>query len=188
MSAPSEKAPKKVKEKRQTPEARAEAMRYNHMMYGPTANEQRRVQKKLNLGAPYLAHPKFLALMEAFRKGASYQFEVTDKGRTFPVTTDGTQITFDGKTIYYSRQSNRYEDHLLMDRAVMLQYQTTEALIHLAGAVLKAMPELEAQPLTTLNQQLYYGIQSLEAGVEESGPNLLVGEFRHARSTERARK
>jgi len=187
MTATQGKAPKKEKVKRQTPEERAEALRYNHMMYGPTAKELPRVQKKMNLGSAYLQHPKFRALMEAFKKGTSSRFDVTDKGKVYTVSTDGTNILFDGKTIFYSRASNRYEDHLLMDRSVLLQYQTVEALVHLAAAVLRSLPELGASQLGFINQQFYYGAETVEAGIAEHGPNLLVGSYRHAKAAERAR-
>lgn len=163
------------------------AARYNHMMYGPTANEQRSVRKKVNLGGPYLQHPKFLGLMTAFKKGTAFRFEVTDKGRTFEVATDGSQILFDGKVLFYSRPCNRFEEHLLLDRSTVLQFQTTDALIHLAAAVMRSLPELEARPLTSINQQVYYGADPMDADLEKHGPNMLVGAYRHAKATERAR-
>ena len=188
MTATPGKAPKKVKDKRQTPQERAEALRYNHMMYGPTAKEVPRVQKKVNLGSAYLQHPKFQALMLAFKKGTAFQFDVTDKGKVFTVATDGTQILFDGKSLFYSRPSNRYEDHLLLDRSILLQYQSSDALVHLASAVLRSLPELGAPQLSFINQQFYYGAETLEAGIEEHGPNLMVGSYRHLKAAERARK
>jgi len=186
MSATSDKAPKKAKG--QSPEARQEALRYNQMMYGPTAREVRPVSKKVNLGSPYLKDPKFLSLMAAFKKGTAFEFKVNDKGRIYPIATDGTHITFDGKAIYYSRPLNRHEENLLMDRSVVVQYQATEALVHLVAAVLRHLPELEAAPLMVLNREVYYGPQSLEAGIAESGPNLLIGAFKHQKAAERSRK
>lgn len=188
MNASPEKAPKKVKEKRQTPEERQEALRYNHMMYGPTAGELRPVAKKTNLGIAYLKHPKFQSLITAFRKGTAFQFDVTDKGKVFTISTDGTQICFDGKTIYYSRPLNKHEDNLLLDRAATLQYQGIDALVHLAVAVLRALPELGSPQLSYMDQQFYYGIETLESGIAEQGPNLLVGSFKHSKVVEKARK
>jgi hypothetical protein len=188
MTAPAEKAPKKEKVKRQTPEERLAALRYNHMMYGPTANEMRPVSKKINLGTPYLNHPKFLSLMTAFKKGTTFQFDVTDKGKVYTVSTDGTQITFDGRTIYYSRPSNRHEDLLLLDRVSTIQYQSVDALVHLAVAVLRSLPELGTPQLYFVNQQFYYGKEALEAGIAEHGPNLMIGPYKHAKNPEKARK
>lgn len=188
MAATPGKAPKKEKEKRQTPEERLEALRYNRMMYGPTAGEARPVSKKVNLGASYLKHPKFQGLMAAFLKGASYQFDVTDKGKAYVISTDGSQILFDGKMIYYSRASNRHEDHLLMDRAAVVQLQTLDALVHLVVAVLRALPELGAPSLSYLNKQFYLGAEPLESSIEEQGPNLLMGSYTHKKAQEKARK
>ena len=188
MTAAPGKAPKKEKVKRQTPEARAEALRYNHMMYGPTAKEVRPVMKKANLGGPYLSHPKFQSLMEAFKKGNSFTFDVTDKGKSYAVTTEGSQILFGGKIIYYSRPLNRHEDNLLMDREATLQYQNVDALVHLVAAVIRALPELGTSQLGFMNQQLYYGADKLDAGMAEQGPNLLVGAYRHQRVPDALRK
>jgi predicted ester cyclase len=188
MNASPEKAPKKVKEKRQTPEERQEALRYNHMMYGPTAGELRPVAKKTNLGIAYLKHPKFQSLITAFRKGTAFQFDVTDKGKVFTISTDGSQISFDGKTIYYSRPLNKHEDNLLLDRAATIQYQGIDALVHLAVAVLRALPELGSPQLSYMDQQFYYGIETLESGIADQGPNLLVGSFKHSKVVEKARK
>ncbi len=188
MTATPAKAPKKEKEKKQTPAERVEALRYNHMMYGPTAGELRPVTKKLNLGSSYLKHPKFQSLMTAFRKGVAFQFDVTDKGKTYAIATDGTQISFDGKTIYYSRPLNKHEDNLLLDRVAVVQYQTTDALIHLAVAILRSLPELGAPRLAHMNQQFYYGTETLETGIAEQGQNLLIGSFKHSKAQEKARK
>lgn len=184
MTATPGKAPKKEKPKRQTPEERAEGLRYIHMMYGPTAGERSLVARKTNLGTAYLAHPKFLGLMAAFKKGESFQFSVTDRGRAYPVATDGTHITFDGKVIYYSRPVNRHEDDLLMNRVSTIQYQTTDALIHLAAAVLRSLPELGAPALTYVNHKLYFGAESLEVAAAEHGPNFKVGSYRHKKAPE----
>lgn len=188
MTAASGKAPKKEKVKRQTPEERLAALRYNHMMYGPTAGEARPAPKKVNLGGAYLNHPKFQALMSAFKKGTSYQFDVTDKGKVYTIATDGTQILFDGKTLYYSRPSNRHEEHLLLDRSVAIQYQAVDALVHLAVAVVRSMSELGSPQLGFLNHEFVYGSEPLEAGIAEQGPNLLIGSFKHQKVVEKTRK
>jgi hypothetical protein len=182
------KAPKKEKEKRQTPEERMEALRYNHMMYGPTPGEVRPISKKVNLGTSYLKDPKFQSLMTAFKKGTAFQFNVTDKGKVYTIATDGTHITFDGKAIYYSRTLNKHEDNLLMDRTAVVQYQSTEALVHLAVAVLRHLSELGAPRLVYLNHEFYYGAETLESGAAEFGPNLLIGSFKHQKAAERSRK
>jgi len=188
MAASPDKAPKKEKVKRQTPEERQAALRYNHMMYGPTAGEFRPAPKKVNLGGAYLNHPKFQALMAAFKKGTAYQFEVTDKAKVYAISTDGTQILFDGRTLYYSRPSNRFEEHLLLDRSVAVQYQHVDALVHLAVAVLRSLPELGTPQLSHLNHEFLYGVEPLEAGIATQGPNLLIGSFKHQKVQEKARK
>ncbi len=182
MTSTAGKAPKKEKVKRQTPEERLAGLRYIHMMYGPTAGEQKLVARKTNLGTAYLSHPKFQALMNAFKKGENFQFTVTDKAKNYVISTDGTNILFDGKVIYYSRPLNRYEDNLLLDRVATIQYQTTDALIHLAVAVLRSLPELGPPKISYINHKLYYGPESLETAVAEQGPNLLIGSFRHKKA------
>ena len=157
------KTHKKEKEKRQTPEERLEALRYNHMMYGPTAGEHRPAPKKINYGASYLTHPKFQGLMTAFKKGLASQFDVNDKGKVCTISTDGAHIAFNGKTIYYSRPLNRYEENLLLDRAAVVQFQTTDALVHLVFAVLRSFPELGAPPFYYMNHQFFQGADTLEA-------------------------
>jgi hypothetical protein len=184
MTPPSAKPPKKEKARKQTAEERLEGLRYIHMMYGPTAGEPKLVSRKTNLGAAYMAHPKFLSLMTAFKKGESFQFSVTDKGKNYVISTDGTHILFDGKIIYYSRPLNKYEDNLLMDRVATMQYQTTEALIHLTAAVLRSLPELGPPKISYVNHKLYYGSESLEAAAAEQGPNFLIGSFRHKKVQE----
>ncbi|GLH74740.1 hypothetical protein GETHLI_32420 [Geothrix limicola] len=188
MTSASGSAPKKVKEKRQTPEERQAALRYNHMMYGPTAGEFRPAAKKINLGGAYLNHPKFQALMAAFKKGTAYQFDVNDKGRAYTVSTDGTQILFDGRTLYYSRPCNRFEDHLLLDRSVAVQYQNLDALVHLAVAVLRSLSDLGSPQLSFFNHEFIYGDEPLEAGIASQGPNLLIGSFKHQKVQEKPRK
>lgn len=180
--------PKKAKEKKQTPEERLQALRYNHMMYGPTAGEMRPAAKKANYGAAYLNHPKFQGLLEAFKKGTAFRFEVTDKGRAYPIATEESQLSFDGKVIFYSRHLNKYEDHLLLDRAAALHFQGIEAFVHLVFAVLRSFPDLEAPPLSYLQGQFYLGGETLDAGIAEAGPNLLLGSFRHGKAPEKPRK
>lgn len=184
MTSTPGKAPKKEKAKKQTAEQRQEGIRYIHMMYGPTAGEQKLVQRKLNLGSSYLAHPKFQSLMAAFVKGDTFQFSVSDKTKNYIISTDGTHILFDGKTIYYSRPLNRHEDNLLMDRLTLAQYQTTDPLIHLAVAILRSLPELGPPKLSYVNHKFYYGAETLEAAAAEQGPNLLIGSYRHKKVTE----
>lgn len=174
----SAKAPKKEKAKKQTPEERQAALRYNHMMYGPTAGEFRPPAKKVNYGAAYLDHPKFQGLMAAFKKGTAFKFDVTAKDKTLTIATDGEHIAFDGKTVFYSRPSNRHEDHLLMDRVTTVQYQTTDALVHLVFAVLRTFPELASHTLSYRHNQFFWDAETLEAGVVEHGPNLLIGSFK----------
>ena len=187
MTSQPEKAPKKDKPKKQTPEQRQELMRYNRMMYGPTAREMKPAAKKVHYGSAYLGHPKFQSLMAAFRKGTAFKFEVTDKGKTYVIATDGTDLSFNGRTIFYSRPMNKYEDHLLLDRVSLTQYQTTEALIHLAFAVLRSFPELAGHQLAYMQHEFYYGSEPLEAGIPTGGPNLLLGSYRHSKVQERAR-
>jgi hypothetical protein len=188
MTAAQGKVPKKEKEKRQTPEERLEALRYNHMMYGPTAGEVRPAAKKINYGAPYLQHPKFQSLMAAFKKGTAYQFDVNDKGKVCTISTDGSHISFDGKIIYYSRPLNKHEENLLLDRAATIQYQGTDALVHLVFAVVRSLSELGTHQLSFMNHQFYYGIETLETGIAEQGPNLLIGSFKHQKVQEKAKK
>jgi len=187
MAANPDKAPKKVKEKRQTPEERLEALRYNQMMYGPTAGELRPPPRKINHGASYLKHPKFQSLMAAFKKETAFKFDVSDKGKVFPISTDGSHILFDGKIIYYCRPLNRHEHSLLMDRAAVLQYQSNEALVHLVFAVLKYFPELGAPKLTYVLGEFYLEGERLEAGVAAHGPNLLMGSYKHGNTQDKQR-
>lgn len=184
MSATAGKPPKKEKARKQTPQEREEGLRYIHMMYGPTAGEAKLVARKTNLGSAYLNHPKFQALLEAFKKAGAFQFSVTDKGRSYMIATTAGQITFDGKVLFYAREVNRYEDNLLMDRTTAIQFQNTDALIHLAGAVLRSLPELGPCPLTSINHKLYFGPESFETAAAENGPNFLVGSFKHKRVSE----
>lgn len=179
------KTPKKAKEKRPSPQDRLASIRYSHMMYGPTAGEMRPTVRKADLGAPYLNHPKFQSLMSAFKRGAAYTFDVTDKGKVYPVATAEFQITFGGRVVYYARPANRYEDHLLLDRSTALHYQAVEAFAHLVFAVLRSLPDLENPPLTHLRNQFYWDGETLDVGIAQQGPNQLLGGFRHGRPLER---
>jgi len=187
MSESPTKAPKKEKAKRQTPEQRMENLRYNHMLYGPTAGEMRPVPKKVDFGASYLKHPKFQSLMTAFAKGTAFQFSVTDKGKTYTISTDGTHLFFEGKVIYYSRPSNRYECNLLIDRSNALQFQAIDAFVHLAIAVPRSFPELGPVLLNVKNGEFFYGPDKLEASIAEQGTNLLLGTFRNGVAKEKPR-
>jgi hypothetical protein len=188
MSAPADKAPKKEKVKRQTPEERLEAMRYNHIMYGPTDLERRLAPKKIDYGTPYLKHPKFLSLIAALRKGAAFQFEVTAADKVFTIATEGGQVTFNGRVIFYSRALNRYEDNLLLDRISASQFQTTDAFIHLIFAILRSFPEMGPVQLQHQRHRLYYGMEALESTDSNQGSNLLIGSFKHTKVQEKPRK
>ncbi len=172
------KAAKKVKVKPQTPEERMEALRYNHMMYGRTANEMSPNAKKVDYGAPYLKHPKFQGLMSAFKNGTKFQFSVVDKGKTHIISTDGTHINFNEKVIFYSRALNKYERSLLMDRSVVLQHKTIDAFVHMVIAVIRFLPELDSPALTFRNNEFLYGDTELSVGIAEQGPNILIGGYK----------
>jgi len=182
------KAPKKVKEKKQTPEERQEALRYNHMMYGRTEGELKRIPKKVDYGVAYLKHPKFISLMTGFKNGSPFKFEVTASAKVYTIATEDAQILFNGKVIFYSRPLNRYEDNLLLDRAAAAQFQTTEAFVHLVFAVLRSFPELGAPTLTYQHATFYQGPEALESGSPDQGSNMLIGPFKHTKHQERPRK
>ncbi|WP_005036718.1 hypothetical protein [Holophaga foetida] len=187
MTASAKKAPKKEKDRKQSPEERLEANRYNQMMYGPTAGELRPVPKKTNYGAPYLKHPKFQELMTAFKKGSAFKFDVSDKSKVYTVSTRESQILFDDKVIYYCRPLNKHEQNLLLDRSVTIQHQTNEVLVHLVFAVLQSLPELGPMQLSFRLNQFQYGSETLEAGIATQGPNLLLGSFKHIKAQEKTR-
>lgn len=179
------KPPKKEKPRRQTEAERQAMLAYHRTMYGPTSGEQRTVVKKVDWGAPYLQHPKFLMLVDAFRHGRAFEFTVTDKGRGFTVATDGGLLRFDGAVVFYSRPINRYESSLLMDRGAALRFQEVESFAHLALAVLRSFPELGPLRLKMVNKEFWWDAERLEAGIAAHGPNLLVGDFRHATPKEK---
>jgi len=188
MTEKTVKAPKKEKEKRQTPEERLEAMRYNHMMYGPTEGELKLAPKKIDYGVTYLKHPKFQSLITAFKKGTAFKFEVTVADKSFAIATDGAHLSFNDKVIFYSRPLNRYEENLLMDKAALVQYQGNDALVHLAFAILRSFPELGAPQLQYHHKKFYWGPEALEAAAAEAGSNLLVGPFKTGKVQEKPKK
>lgn len=183
-----EKAPKKVKEKRQTPEERLEAMRYNHMMYGPTEGELKNAPKRVDYGAPFLKAPKFQSLITAFKKGGVFSFDITTAGRNFSVTADGSQIAFNGKTLFYSRALNRHEDNLLLDKASAVQHQTNDPVIHLIFAVIKSFPDLDGAQLQYQHRKFYCGNDTLESSAVDQGANLLLGSFKHTKVPDKLKK
>ncbi|MBK8794408.1 MAG: hypothetical protein IPN59_15140 [Holophaga sp.] len=178
MTTPTGKAPKKAKAKAQTPEERMKAMQYNQMMYGPTAGELRPVIKKIDFGAAYIKHPKFQSLMTAFKNGSNFNFTVSDKNRSYNISTDGEHIFFEGKVVFYSRSLNKFERNLLLDRLVMRQFKTIDAFVHLAFAVLRALPELEKPLLTYRNNEFFLNGEELGIETPEHGPNLMVGSYK----------
>lgn len=181
MSETTPKPPKKEKERRQTPEERQQALRYNHMMYGLTANEKMRSPRKVDYGAPYLAAPKFQALIAAFKKASVGSFEVTQGGRSHSVTTEEGQISFNGKVFCYTRHLNRFEDNLLVDLNAALQFEESEVFVHLLFAILRSFPELGAPRLVYGNRTFYLDGETLKTAIQTVGPNLLMGSFPHGR-------
>lgn len=187
MTENPEKAPKKIKDKKQTPQERLEAMRYNHMMYGPTEGELKNNPKKIDYGASFLKHPKFQSLITAFKNGTAFKFDVTANLKIYSITTDGSHISFDSKLIFYSRPLNKYEDNLLLDRAAAIQLQTADAAVHLVFAVLRSFPELGEPQIQYLHHKFYHGNSTLESGSGEMGSNLLIGPYKHNKTHERTR-
>jgi hypothetical protein len=182
------KAAKKEKEKKQSPEARLEAMRYNHMMYGPTEGEIKMAPKKVNYGASYLKHPKFQSLMTAFRNGNAFKFDILTDGRLLTIGTDGSHISFDGKTLFYSRPLNKHEDNLFLDRASAVQHQTLDAAVHLVFAILRSFPELGEPELLYQHHKFFHGADALEFGSTEQTTNVMLGPFKSHKSPEKNKK
>lgn len=174
------KPKKKEKAKSQTPEERREALRYNHIMYGPTAHEYRPPAKRVDYGAVYLRHPKFQALMTAFKNGSASEFTVADKGKTHTIATDGELIRFNGIVLFYSRSLNRFERNLLLDCTAAVQFQAVDACVHLVFAVMRSLPELDAPHLAFWNGEFHLGEEELDAVIPVQGPNLMIGAFRSA--------
>jgi len=187
MSEIPKKAPKRIKDKKQTPEERLELMRYNHMMYGPTVGEQKLSPRKTDYGASYLKHPKFQSLMTAFRKGSTFKFDVTVNETISTIATDGSHITFNDKVLYYTRPLNKYEENLFLDRVSSVQHQTNEAVVHLVFAVLRSFPELGEPQILYMYHKFYYGNESLESGETGPGSNILIGSYKHQKPHERPR-
>lgn len=187
MDAKPEDAPKKAKRKGQTPQERLEHMRYNYLMYGRTQTERKLAPKPVDYGASYLKHPKFQALMAAFRKGTAFSFEVKANGATTTIATEDSQITFAGKVLFYSRSLNRYEDNLFLDRTLAVRVQESDPAVHLVFAVIKSFPEMEAPGLLFLYHKFYLGNESLDSAPAGEGTNLLVGRFAHSKTSERPR-
>lgn len=188
MNAPPGKAPKKEKEKRQTPEERLEAARYNHMMYGPTEGELKLAPKKIDYGVSYLKHPKFQSLLTAFKTGGEFKFDVTAAGKAFTISTDGSHISFNNKVVFYTRILNRYENNLLLNKTTAIQNATTDALVHLVFAVLRSFPELAGYQLNYLHKKFYNGSDALDAGSVEEDANLLMGSYKHNNSLVKPRR
>jgi hypothetical protein len=185
MTEPAEKSPKRIKDYKPTPEQRQANMRYNQMMYGPTEGELKHAPRKVDFGASYLKHPKFQSLMTAFRRGASFKFDITAGGALSCIATDGTHITFNDKVIYYTRPLNKHVDNLFLDRASAVQLQGNDAVVHLVFAVLRSFPELGEPQLAYQYHKLYQGNESLETGPTGPGSNLLIGGFKHSKPLER---
>lgn len=175
-------APKKVKEKGLTPQERLEHMRYNHLMYGRTRTELKLAPKPVDYGASYLKHPKFQALMAAFRKGAAFSFEVTANGAAIPIATADSRISFGGKVLFYSRSLNRHEENLFLDRTTAVRLQESDPAVHLVFAVLKSFPELENPGLLFLYRKFYLGNESLDCTPAGEGNNLLIGAFKASKA------
>lgn len=187
MDTKPENAPKKAKGKGRTPQERQEHMRYNHLMYGRTRTELKLAPKSVDYGASFLKHPKFQALMAAFRKGAASSFEVTANGVATTISTADSQITFGGKELFYSRPLNRYEENLFLNRTTAVRVQESESAVHLVYAVLKSFPEMAAPGLLYLYHKFYLGNESLDSTPTGEGTNLLIGAFTHGKESERQR-
>jgi hypothetical protein len=187
MDAPQDKPAKPAKERRQTPEEKLEALRYNQLMYGRTSTERKLQPKRVDYGASFLKHPKFQELITAFRKGAAARFEVRADGDAFTVATDGSQITFNDKVLFYGRNAGKQVDHLYLERASAVQLQGNEVAVHLVFAVLRSFQELGEHGLIYLYHKFYQGPESLDSGPGGPGTNLDLGTFKHNRPHERFR-
>jgi hypothetical protein len=185
MDEPKEKPAKRPKDHRPTAAERLENLRYNQMMYGRTSTERKMQPKRVDYGASFLKHPKFQGLMAAFRKGAAASFEVTAGETTSTIATDGVQITFNDRTLFYSRPSGKNLGHLFLDRAAAVQLQGNEVVVHLVFAVLHSFAELEDPGVLYLYHKFYQGPESLESGPSGPGTNLNLGTFKHTRPSER---
>ena len=188
MAEATKKAAKKVKEVKQTPEARLEAMRYNHMMYGPTEGELKLAPKKVNYGASYLKHPKFQSLVTAFRNGNAFKFDILTDGKLITIGTDGTHLQYDGRTLFYTRPMNKHEDNLFLDRATAIQVQSQDAAVHLTFAVLRSFPELGEPELTYQHHKFYNNTGALEFDTSDQTTNLMLGPIKSHKTPEKVKK
>jgi len=188
MSESPGKIPKKVKEKRERPPDMTESIKHSNIMYGWTESERRMLPGRVDYGASYLRHPKFLSLMEAFKKGQPFTFDVTTNGVTCPIATDGTHITFKGRTLFYSRAFSKQEDNLFLDRKGVVQFQTQEPAVHLVFAVLRSLPELGEAQLKYHNRKFHHGMDTLETDSSEPGVNLLLGTYKHMKAKDFLKK
>ena len=182
------KAPKKEKVQRQSAEDRLAALRYNHMMYGPTEGEAKLTPKKVNYGAPFLKHPKFQSLMTAFRHGGAFKFDITTDGRVVSISTAENHIRFDDKTLFYARALNKHEDNLFLDRAMAVQLQSQEPVVHLVFAVLRHFSELGEPDLAYQRHKFYQGNDPLEFATGDQANNLMLGPFKCQRPLDKAKK
>lgn len=144
--------------------------------------------KKVDYGVSYLKHPKFQSLMAAFKKGTTFSFDINAGGKNFSITADGSQIAFNGRTLFYSRALNRHEDNLLLDKASAIQHQTNDAVIHLIFAVIKSFPELGTPALQYQHRKFYTGNDTLESSALDQGANLLIGAFKHTKVQEKTNR
>ena len=179
------KSPKRIKDYKPTPEQRQANMRYNQMMYGPTEGELKHAPRKVDYGAPYLKHPKFQALLTAFKRGAASSFDINANGTLSSIATDGSGIAVNGKVVFYTRPLNKHMDNLFLDRAAAVQLQGNEAVVHLVFAVLRSFPELGEPQVQYQYHKFYQGTESLETGPTGPGSNLLIGAFKHSKPLER---
>lgn len=182
------KTPKKVKERRSQPPDMTKSVNYSQMMYGWTENERRMLPKRVDYGASYLKHPKFQNLMTAFKKGQTFAFDVITGGDTCSIATDGTQITFKGRTLFYTRSLSKHEDNLFLDRQGAVQLQTQEAAVHLVFAVLRSLPELGETGIRYHNKKFWLGMETLETDSSDLGTNLLLGSYQHMKPKDFLRK
>jgi hypothetical protein len=82
---------------------------------------------------------------------------------------------------------NKHEDNLVLDRAQAIQYQATDAVVHLVFAVLRSLPELGGHPLSFLGRKFYVGSETMDSSRAEEGSNLLIGSYKHTKTPERTK-
>jgi len=187
MSGTPEKATRKPKPKREPPPDMTESIRYSRIMYGRTTTELRMLPKRVDYGGSYLRHPKFQNLAAAFRKGTAAQFDITAGDTVYTIATDGTSISFQGRTLFYTRSQNRYENNLFLDREAAVQFQDLEPAVHLVFAVVRSFPELGDAAIRYQYHKFFHGDETLEAAPAGLSANLLLGSFRNARPSDRIR-